>query len=78
MKYRVHNMKDLATLTKDIERDLLINIVMSVKYGRISKVDGKQIAKEFLSKSFNSYENIFIGLSEMVDYKEIKTKLWNI
>jgi len=65
-------MKDLVILTKDIERDLLINIVMSVKYGRISKKDAKEIAGEFLAKSFNSQESIFKSLYELKDYKEIR------
>ena len=67
-------MKDLKKLVKDIERDLVINIALSVRYKRIEKNEARDLAKEFMnSQPFKNKSELFKKLSEMSDkYKEIR------
>ena len=65
-------MKDLNLLVKNIERDLLINIVLSVKHGRITKSEGRKIAGEFLSMSFEDNNDFFEKLRDLSKFREVR------
>lgn len=53
-------MKDLKTLTKDVERDLVINIVIGVRHGRLSMKEAKVISRKFMASfPFGDYEQLF-------------------
>ncbi len=53
-------MKDLKELVKDIERDLIISLVLSVRHGRINMKDAKSLSKNFIeSFPFRDYEDLF-------------------
>lgn len=53
-------MEILKELVKDIERDLVISLTISVRRGKISFNDSKKIAKEYISYfPYRSYDDLF-------------------
>src|SRR4029079_3380438 len=67
-------MKILKELVKDVERDLVINLAVSVKHKRISFDESKVIAKEFISYfPFGNYEDLFERLCFMSSkYRDVR------
>src|SRR3989344_4998863 len=67
-------MKSLEQTIKDVERDLVINLVISVKYKRISFAESKKIAKDCISYfPFKDYEDLFERLYFLSNsYREVR------
>ena len=65
-------MKNLKQVVKDVERDLVINITLSVRYGRINLKEARQIAKEFMAGyPYKNKKDLF----KKVDYLSDKFKM---
>ena|SRR3972149_11472824 len=58
-------MKTLEQTIKDVERDLVISIVLSVRHKKMTMGEAKKLAKEFVSDSFDSQEILFDRLYEL-------------
>lgn len=53
-------MKNLNELVKDIERDLVINLVIGVRHRRISMKEAKAISRSFMASfPFQDSESLF-------------------
>lgn len=66
-------MKDLKTLIKDVERDMVIGIVVSVKHKRLTLKESEKIAKEFIEYKYETYDDLFKNLFEMgKKYKSVR------
>ena len=58
---------------KNIERDLVVNMALSVKYKRMTINDAKRLAKEFISNAFYDEDELFQRLYALSDkYKEAR------
>lgn len=70
-------MKDIKELIKDIEADLVIGLVLSVKHKRINIKQAKVISKDFLSGfPFKDYEDLFMKLYVLSDKHRIVRKVY--
>ncbi len=69
-------MKELKDLMKDVERDLLIGIVISVKHKRLTLKESEKIAKEFIEEKTEDYEKLFKKLFEMGKKYKIVRKIY--
>jgi hypothetical protein len=59
-------MKDLKGVVKDVERDLLINIVLSVRHKRMTKAQAKKLSKSYLTSfPFNDFDSLFESLKNL-------------
>lgn len=53
-------MKDLKELVKDVERDLVINIVLGVRYKRLTLKEAKTISKSFMASfPYKDHKELF-------------------
>jgi len=70
-------MKDLNELIKDVERDLVISLTMSIRHKILSKKEARDMAREFMIKSpFKNFEELFMSLSQMSDKYRIFRKIY--
>jgi hypothetical protein len=59
-------MKNLTELVKDIERDLVINIVIGVRHKRLTLKESKDLSKSFMASfPFRNYNELFEMLYEL-------------
>jgi len=59
-------MKDLNEIMKDIERDLVINLTISLRHKKISKTEARNIAREFINDfPYKDEEAFFEKLNEL-------------
>jgi hypothetical protein len=66
-------MKELKLLIKDVERELLANLLVSLKYRRLSKSEAKKVAGDFVTQRFNTHDDLFSKLYLMSDsYQEAR------
>lgn len=67
-------MKDLKLLIKDVERDLVINLILGVRHGRIGKREAIFVSRSFMASfPFQNYEALFRVLNVLSDkYKEVR------
>ena len=67
-------MKSLEQTIKDVERDLVINMVLSVRHGRISLKEAGSLSKNFINGSpIKDYEDLFGRLLVLSNkYKEAR------
>ena len=58
---------------KNIERDLVVNMALSVKYKRMTMNEAKRLAKKFVSNAFQDEDELFQRLYVLSDkYKEAR------
>jgi hypothetical protein len=70
-------MKKLNELVKDVEKDLVIGLTISVRRKKISFDDSKKIAKDFVEKMpFLGYEDLFEKLNELSNKHRIIRKVY--
>jgi hypothetical protein len=67
-------MKNLEELIKDVERDLLVNILVSLKHKRMTKAQSIKLSKLFLTGfPIKDFESLFSALSTLSrDYSEAR------
>lgn len=58
---------------KNIERDLVVNMALSLKYKRMTMNEAKKLAKEFVANAFADENELFQRLYMLSDkYKEAR------
>lgn len=67
-------MNELNTLIKDVERDLVVKLVLGVKYGRIDLKEARNIAREFMAEHpYKNKEDLFEQLYIMSEkYNQVR------
>lgn len=61
-------MKEINELVKDIERDLLINIILSLRHKRMTKKEAKKLSASYLKGfPFRDSEDLFLSLRVLSD-----------
>ena len=65
-------MKSLEEVIKDAERDLVIALVLGMKYRRVSKKEARAIAREFLNMKKDNQEMFFNNLYALTKYREVR------
>jgi hypothetical protein len=70
-------MKSLDEFVKDVERDLVIGLVLATRYKKISKKEARDIARDFISKiPFKDHEQVFEKIYEMSDRYWVVRKIY--
>lgn len=70
-------MKTVKELVREIERDLVINITLSVKYGRINLREAREIAKEFMAGyPYKSEEELYKKVDLLSDKHKLVRKIY--
>ena len=70
-------MKSLENAIKDIERDLVINITLNIRYGRISLKEAREIAREFItSYPYESKKDLFVKVDQLSDKYKLVRKVY--
>jgi hypothetical protein len=66
-------MKNFNEFKKDIERELMIKIIMGLRYGKISQQKAEVLAKEYLElMSVSNTDELFTDMSKLIEkYSEI-------
>lgn len=66
-------MKNFDEKAKDIERDLILNMALSLKHKRMTMGDAKKLAKEFVFNAFQNEDELFQRLYVLSNkYKEAR------
>jgi hypothetical protein len=61
-------MKNFSEYKKDIERELMIKIIIGLRHGKITERKAEELAKEYMSLvSVQSTEELFRGLSQKIE-----------
>jgi hypothetical protein len=62
-------MKNFEEYKKDIERELMVKIIMGLRYGKISHQKAEQLAQEYSQiMSAQNAEELFAQLSARIEY----------
>ena len=67
-------MKSLERTIKDVERDLVINMVLGIRHGRINLKEARSLSKSFMTSfPFQDYKSLFETLYMLSNkYKEVR------
>lgn len=70
-------MKSLEELVKDVERDLVINMVIGVRHGRLTLKESKNLSKNFMASfPFGDHESLFENLYNLSSEYKVARKTY--
>ena len=70
-------MRDLNEIIKDVERDLVVNLTIAMRHKRITGIEARNIAKEFMADfPYESSMELFKKLNKMSDEFRVVRKVY--